>query len=149
MSRKPEGQKTVYAVVSGEYSDYRIHCLFPTRRKAQAHADRRNRIEGCDAYDYGAHQVETHTLHENGEPEAVTIWIATGDYGPRSQRTVSSNKRIVWDGSEKPPARPYVNAHPLRNGCGFVWGKAATEEAALKAVADRIARLNAEIEGVG
>lgn len=65
---------TAWAVVSGSYSDYRVHALFTTKEGAQQHADARNRHDSC-LYDKAT--VEPFPVYtENEQPHRVDCYHA-------------------------------------------------------------------------
>lgn len=65
---------TAWAVVSGSYSDYRIHALFTTKAGAQQHADARNRH---DSLLYDEATVEPFPVYtEDEQPKLITIYNA-------------------------------------------------------------------------
>lgn len=56
--------RTVYAVCSGYYSDYKVHALFENRSDAEKAATAGNDDEEC----WGDLHVEPHVMFEQGDP---------------------------------------------------------------------------------
>jgi len=52
--------KIIYAVSSGEYSDYRVHCVFSTKELAQVYKDYLMQDEGY----YDVHEIEEYELDD-------------------------------------------------------------------------------------
>lgn len=148
--------RTVWAVVSGEYSDYKIHVLFPTEQQAEAHAARRRKLEGHNKQSYGAATVEPFLLVEQGEPDAKVFWHASCWYGTepwmeQARQRERAHKTVVWETeqtdhpvfSQNVPARPTVNVYK-----DHVSATGPDKRSVTKAVADRVAQLMADHAGI-
>jgi|SRR5215467_1741803 len=129
----------VWAVASGEYSDYRVHGVFVTEEDAQAAI-----ALGYGAGNYEKAFTEEMWLYEAGEkPEVHDRWIvsqrigADGSPGEMSVRC----ERTAHD----PTPLDEVEAHDY--GHQFV-ASGFNREAAIKSVSDRIAKKRAEILGL-
>lgn len=132
--------RTVHALTSGSYSDFRVHAVFEREEDAQA------------AVDAGAgddHQPLT-VFGPGGQPRRTVIYRAYAAVGLLSHAQNAEPRVVpqvtwIYDGSS--PQRPQLRessttVHLDLNAEG------EDREAALKVVADRYARLVAEREGI-
>ncbi len=129
--------RIVYAVTSGEYSDYRVEAIF----EMQAGAEQAQRAGLGD----GIIEITYYPAGAPG-PTAVTVWRAGGEV--RLDGTGWTNEaysRTEWtaDPTFRPPIRPRVQEHSMHASIS-VSAEALTKEAAEKAVSDRVAKLRAE-----
>lgn len=153
MSEKP---RTVYAVTSGSYSDHHVLALFERREDAAAAV-----AAGLGATNYDtANDIEEFTLFPAAAlPRKVGYWAAylglKGDGSPDGRTEVWAQPREGWTGvdGEIPGRRPRVEVHAVpwdRSPDSpvsryNVSAHAMTQEAAVKAVSDAVAKLRAEI----
>lgn len=73
-------EKVIWAVSSGEYSDYRVNAVFSTKEKAEAYAARFNKLVRHRSDEYG---VEEYPLDPEMPEEGLSCWLvfieANGD----------------------------------------------------------------------
>lgn len=138
-------RRTVHAVTSGEYSDYRVLAIFETEEGALA----------ANNAGLGDDYTEL-ILFTDGEvpKKTITAWHAHARIG-RYQGPPNVHPEESWDFHDANPTpvepytgRPEVTEHQyLKDDLGITV-RAATREAALKACADRYAKLLAQEEGL-
>lgn len=135
--------KTLYAVVSGSYSDYQIHVLFPTQAAAEAHAATRNKLK---TWDHDRHNVQSFLLVEEGEPTAKVFWHANA--APYI-KGIETHNEVIWeeaDDREAVPTRP--NVRVWGDNQQYVQATGPDKRSVIKAVADKLAQLKAQREGI-
>ena len=128
--------KTVYMVTDGEYSDYRIRAVF----ELEADAERAQQAGLGD-------NVAAIMLYpaDAEAPTKQTIWLASCYLSSSNPYRVTAFSQEVWscDPDWLQSDRPVVQEWRSPTG-GSVQATAHTEEAALKAAADRAAKIRAE-----
>lgn len=138
MSREitPPEMSTLWAVTSGEYSDFGVNAIFETEAEARA------------AIGWLGDDVQELDYYRAGDkPERREIWTArsgridaNGAMYPSAQATVNH----PWTPPRRPSDRPRVTVE--REGT-FTWVtvEAPTKELAEKTLYDRIAKVRAEL----
>lgn len=144
--------RTVYAMSSGEYSDYAIKALFETKELAEAAciADKAN-----DRYSsYDDNRVETFYLYDE-VPEPLTRYFMSveifddGTTGLESERAEAGMPWSFWDDpvTNRPQVRwhrpPYISN---RGAVLSVWG--SDLKGVQKAFSDRKYKILAELKGL-
>lgn len=129
--------KTIYAVSTGSYSDYRVECLFELKEDANKFADELNALD--DPY------VEEFIIFEAGsEPEKVIeyrgIIVLNDDF---STGDPSYHSRETWIHSANVPIRPSVEyfRRPSKSGLLMVYGR--TDVSVRKVISERVAAFKA------
>jgi hypothetical protein len=135
--------RTVYAVTSGEYSDYCVLAVFDRREDAE-HAVRELRL-GDDWKELILYPAETFP-RKVGWWSAYALVLKNGDL----EYPVRAYAQEDWtsDPSFTEPTRPHSAVTPYPYGGGRGWNvnaRAMTEEAAVKSCSDAVAKLRAEI----
>lgn len=152
--------QTVYAVASGEYSDYRIHALFEVEADAEAHAAKRN--EGGSAYESAS--VEEFSFYPAGEqPERLTVFHISAYRSMENPYKETQRSDVVWSydyegdfvsGSAVPSGTSVLTSggDPVSTSS---WGKSynarargTDPERTRKAFQDAMYRAKAEYEGL-
>lgn len=132
----------LWALTSGEYSDYRVHAVFASKEVAEATA-RRYSEDGLSGSSVDHYSVTPMPLEDAAAPENVPsrvivwqAWRGTGD------RDVSTFSMVVtpWEA----PVRPEVVVSRQPGGRFHVRAEGRSKEAVVKAVADRWAQHQAE-----
>lgn len=137
--------RTVYAVSSGDYSDYIVHFLFVTETDAQRHAEQRRLGDRHEES-----RVEEFTLFDEGESPARigrhSAWISlTGD-GEIAHE--DEHFDVEWGHSAADAlTRPRVTVRGsyAYGGRYMIRAEAASRDAAWKAARDRAAKMKAEL----
>lgn len=145
-AQPPAEARTVFAVTEGEYSDFRYKAIFEDRDDAdQARAnDLGDDVHEIRYYPRGAPL-----------PDKVVVWIAGAEVSDDGSFWCAAAEprvwlsEIRWTCSDDVPDLTRPDVHLIRTGLGStnIRVEAATGEAALKACADRTAKLRAEILG--
>lgn len=134
-----------WAVVSGEYSDYRIHAVFERREDAEAAevaglGDDIHEIDYCPAGVLPT-KVMVHEYWAMAHPEGK---LADCPVHTRGGEAVFD----FGDGTAA-PKRPVIHEGSRSPGCAiYVEARCASAALAEKALRDRLARLYAEWAGV-
>jgi hypothetical protein len=126
--------ETLYAVSTGEYSDYRVRAIFTTRELAEQH------IAALEANNEWPNGVEEYVLFDR-----------------LPERAYEYRARIMPDGALQEWSYPeweYEHESDApREGVrtdttSVVWARAMSPERALKMVQDEVARRKAEAAGI-
>ena len=138
----------VYVVTQGQYSDYRVDAIFPTRELAEAYMEHRKGVEGNMA-DFN--EIEERNVWDR-IPQRFTVYAAS--VAIRLNGETDSLKEwsfTRWESDEKGrPGRPVVD--DLSATASAHWrgirATGANPGEVKQAVLDRVARFRAEREGV-
>lgn len=138
-----------YAVSFGSYSDYGVQGIFATKELAEEFAAKMN-AGGGNAYSGDSYAVEEFPYYEE-IPKIHLVWHARqGVWDDGRTRTtemyVSSHAQLDEPGKFHVRERPDWGSD--RKYSGDVYATGPDRDRVIKAVADRIARLRAEREGV-
>ena len=105
---------TVYAVVSGEYSDYSVECLFVSKKSAQDHVDQTNAddkwVRSC---------IEEFELHDD---DHLPVWVQTvslrGEFDDDGFSISPLEESTTWDWDYNRSCRPeiWMRARPAHGG---------------------------------
>lgn len=118
------GDRDIWAIASGEYSDYRILAVCESKRAAQAWVDALSKQDDEDYSGHSSARLECLTLLDpKAKPKKVTIYKRSADVWDNG--TVTSEREWSTTGwtithYETIPVRPatrYVRA-PCHNGVG-------------------------------
>lgn len=127
--------KTVYAVVTGEYSDYSVHAIFTDKADALAHMEA---VQQASEFGSESAQVQEFAFFEPGElPQRRELWIYVTGGGFKEK----ASSAVFWDYEAS------VDSWDASEG--RVGAVGPTLEQAKKAAQDRAARRLAEQHGVG
>lgn len=140
--------RRLWAVTTGEYSDYRVNAVFEREEDARAFID-----SGFGSDSYGADVTEMPYVPAGVRPRRLTVHCTSatayrrGKLGDVAVRTYSE---VVWDLGDNPaPRRPRVWENRWADGSAVSVNAACSNPTlAEKAVRDRLARLYAEWEGI-
>lgn len=139
------GKKTVYAISSGDYSDYRVHALFESREDAEAAVQTADRWEAAEVQEFDFYPAGTGTSFRWRTPyEAVVKIAADGTIGEASVR--KERGRFLdadWTGKVR-DSHGLFERHRTRLPV-TVYAQALTEEAAIKAASERAGQVAWEI----
>jgi hypothetical protein len=126
--------KVVYAVSSGEYSDYRVSCVFELREDAEQY------INNVDDSGY---RVEEFEFYSAGRaPEFYTRWYVEIPIERMSNRDIGD----MYVTSSRVTHRPNFG---YGSSSWFIFASGPDKERCVKSVSDRYARWKARQEGVG
>lgn len=137
---------TLWAVTSGEYSDYSVNAVFETEEGARE-AIALGLGEDVRALDY---------YRTGDKPVRRETWIAysgrieaDGSRTPGSMNMVprEAGRMTSWAPSSRPTDRPTVTEDRERGGL-WITVEAPTKEMAEKVLHDRIAKARAELMGL-
>lgn len=125
--------KTVYIVTDGEYSDYHICEVFTDKRQAQLYAAANN----C----YGVEEYEADRIKADAAKKPLRQWVAIIDRGfvhhVFGNGFTFANKEVWQERSSWKNGRFYTSLEPD-----------IEEEQAVKIIADRYSKWNAERMGL-
>lgn len=160
--------KTIYAVTSGEYSDWSVHALFESEADAEAHAKKRN--EGASS-SYDVAGVAEFCFYPEGEqPERLTVYRITAHRSEERGYKETERSDVVWSydyegdeagGSVTPSGSSSDSDSSSRSTASYIsppysWGKYFNAHAhgtdparTRKAFQDAMYRAKAEYEGLG
>lgn len=130
-------KRTVWAVISGDYSDYRVHALFEDKADADDAAARIGlEVEEFDLYSPGDRSLRR-------LPEHWAYCDVTSE-GVLRERPVELPYTTIGD--SPPPTNVWVRDRDVGANKEYVVGAtAATEEAARKSVRERAAQVAAMV----
>jgi hypothetical protein len=139
--------QTLWAVTSGEYSDYRVIAMFEREEDARA------ALEAGLAGDYCPDVTQLPYFPAGVKPRRVTVHRAAATAyrkGKLADVAVRTYSEVEWVFGQNPaPQRPRVRESRWANGSAIgVVVECANAELAEKALRDRLARLYAEFAGV-
>lgn len=128
--------KTLYAVTSGDYSDYRVHLMTESHELALQCVEKLTRT---DKYSYAnTYDIQEMPLVEslNDMKRRTEYWVTIDDNGNEKHSGVEL--KYLWEIEETRPDDGYrLHAKSTRSAA-----------AALKAARDRLARYKAEQAGI-
>lgn len=145
----------VWAVSHGDYSDYSVQAIFATKEVAEEYVARLNALEKSYVSD-DDYRIEEFPFYAQ-MPRVITIWHVSQQvfHNPSSFRNPNDDSppdMRIWASAhigddEAPPF--WVHTYP-RSGVysPSVEARGVDKERCIKSVADRIARLRAEREGI-
>lgn len=131
----------LWAVSSGEYSDYSVNAVFDTEEDARA----------AVALGVGDDVLEMDYYRSGDRPVKRHVWFAHSGRitaeGVHERANLSANVHEIWTPESRLASRPVVREQ--REGKG-VWVdvQAPTKELAEKVLHDRIAKVCAELLGL-
>lgn len=145
--------RTVYALSSGEYSDYGVKALFETEELAQAALELDQKSSQYSKYD--VNRVEVFYLYDE-LPKLVTRYYRSIELfknGTVGKSYDDNTTDLVWNFWDAVPAteRPQVryNAAPYLNGRGIKLEVLGTDlKAVQKVFGERKAKWLAEVNGL-
>ena len=82
----------MYAIVSGEYSDYQVHCVCPTKEDAEDIVARAN----VDKSPYYAYRVEEMPVCDRSIQQVVTLQLQTTIWDNGEETDTRENTYIEW-----------------------------------------------------
>lgn len=151
----------VYAVSSGEYSDYGIRAIFSTEEKAQAYCDRQNKFQR-----WGDHRIEEYVLDQRPEGDDAPIvegrWVWILDDGTiltDDVRWIEADDDFIQKGWKGHPTERecrknvlgYFEVSKFMHAIGYFVTEEesrGSEERAIKIATDRNAELKAIAAGI-
>lgn len=141
MESTSDAPRIVWAVTSGEYSDYRVRALF--EREGDAHSAMATGL-GDDVAEFRLYSAGAKL------PEKVGYWrafVSVDRDGVPDSRGVVAYADEDWSSNPafRPPRRPRVTVNRVwGHGVTDLMAEALTEDAAKKALHDRVAKMRAE-----
>lgn len=128
--RSPEA-KTIWAVCSGQYSDYGVNAIFTTKEGAEEYARRCNFLSG-NQRTWDRYEVEEFPLDPELPPDGKLSWTVyihrNGDIQQVVQNTYNIHEQRVWDIQPCPR---------LPSGGWSVTGYAKDEDHAIKIAGEK------------
>lgn len=137
-----QAPRTIWAVSSGEYSSWNVNALFERREDADA----------AVAAGFGE-DVQEYPLYPAGTvPTRIDYWAAAAEVTAKGSLIIENSFKGIWVRPQVEwtgrgfvlPRRPRVQLSLTHMGRTHVSVEAASQEEALKACSDAVAKLRAE-----